>query len=140
MSIVQGACTSFKEELLQAIHDFTSDTFKIALYSSSASLGPNTTVYTAVAEISGTGYTSTGKALTISQVPVSAGGIAYVSFSDVSWESSTITARGALIYNSSKSNKAVAVLDFGSNKTTSGSTFTVTFPAPNQTSAIVRIS
>lgn len=140
MAIVQGACTSFKEELLQAIHDFTSDTFKIALYSSSASLGPNTTVYTAVAEISGTGYTSTGKALTISQVPVSAGGIAYVSFSDVSWESSTITARGALIYNSSKSNKAVAVLDFGSNKTTSGSTFTVNFPAPNQTSAIVRIS
>lgn len=73
MAIVQGACTSFKEELLQAIHDFTSDTFKIALYSSSASLGPNTTVYTAVGEISGTGYTSTGKALTISQAPVSAG-------------------------------------------------------------------
>jgi len=141
MAITQTVCTSFKVELLSGTHDFNSDTFKLALYTSSATLNAATSGYTASGEVaSGSGYTAGGKDLTVSQTPTSGSEIAYISFSDVSWVSSTITARGALVYNSSKSNKAVAVLDFGSDKSSSSSTFTVTFPASNQNSAIVRIS
>jgi len=141
MAITQTVCTSFKVELLSGTHDFNSDTFKLALYTSSATLNAATSGYTASGEVaSGSGYTTGGKDLTVSQTPTSGSEIAYISFSDISWASSTITARGALVYNSSKSNKAVAVLDFGSDKSSSSSTFTVTFPASNQNSAIVRIS
>jgi hypothetical protein len=138
MAITQTTCTSFKVELLTGTHDFSSDTFKIALYTGSATINADTTVYTTSNEVSATGYTAGGNTLTVSTTPTSSGTIAYVSFSNTSW-SSALTARGALIYNSSKSNKAVAVLDFGADKT-STSTFTVTFPAADATSAIVRIS
>ena len=138
MAITQTTCTSFKVELLTGTHDFSSDTFKIALYTGSATINADTTVYTTSNEVSATGYMAGGNTLTVSTTPTSSGTIAYVSFSNTSW-SSALTARGALIYNSSKSNKAVAVLDFGADKT-STSTFTVTFPAADATSAIVRIS
>lgn len=138
MAITQTTCTSFKVELLTGTHDFSSDTFKIALYTGSATINADTTVYTTPNEVSAAGYTAGGNTLTVSTTPTSSGTIAYVSFSNTSW-SSALTARGALIYNSSKSNKAVAVLDFGADKT-STSTFTVTFPAADATSAIVRIS
>ena len=124
--------------MLTGTHDFSSDVFKIALYTGSATINADTTVYTTSNEVSATGYTAGGNTLTVSTTPTSSGTIAYVSFSNTSW-SSALTARGALIYNSSKSNKAVAVLDFGADKT-STSTFTVTFPAADATSAIVRIS
>ena len=138
--IVQGQTTSFKEELYEAIHNFTTDTFKIALYTANATLNQNTTAYTAVDEISGTGYTATGKAL-VSPTVNASDGTAYISFDNISWPASSFTTRGALIYNSTmgKGNKSVAVLDFGSDKTTT-STFTITFPANTATSAIIRSS
>ena len=138
MAITQTTCTSFKVELLTGTHDFSSDTFKIALYTGAATLGADTTAYSASNEVSASGYAAGGNALTVSTAPTSSSTTAYVSFANTSW-SSALTARGALIYNSSKSNKAVAVLDFGADKTSSG-TFTVTFPTADATSAIVRIS
>ena len=138
MAITRTQCTSFKVELLTGTHDFSSDTFKIALYTSAANLGADTTAYSTSNEISTLGYTAGGNILTVSTTPTSSGTTAYVSFANTSW-SSALTARGALIYNSSKSNKAVAVLDFGADKTSSG-TFTVTFPTADATSAIIRIS
>jgi len=138
MAITQTTCTSFKVELLTGTHDFNSDTFKIALYTGAATLGADTTAYSTSNEVSASGYTAGGNTLTVSTVPTSSSTIAYVSFANTSW-SSALTARGALIYNSSKSNKAVAVLDFGADKTSSG-TFTVTFPTADATSAIIRIS
>lgn len=148
MAITQTATTSFKVEALQAIHNFgptSPDTFRIALYASAASIGAATTVYTVSGEVAGTGYTAGGKVLTISTSPssgtnASGVGTAYISFSNISWTNSTITARGALIYNSSKSNRAVAVLDFGADKTTNNDTFTIIFPTPDANNAIVRIS
>lgn len=145
MSIAQTTTTSFRVELFEAVHDFTTDTFKIALYTGAADIGPTTTVYTTSGEASGTGYTAGGATLTVSTEPTSANnsfGIptAYVSFSNVSWANSSFTARGALIYNSSKSNKSVAVLDFGGDKTTTNTTFTIQFPTADANSAIVRIS
>ena len=141
MAITQTLCTSFKVELLTGTHNFTSDTFKIALYTSSAAINAETTAYSSTGEVSGTGYTAGCKVLTVaSATPTSSGTTAFVSFNNISWASSTFTARGALIYNSSKSNKAVAVLDFGADKTASGSTFSVTFPAANSSAAVVRIS
>jgi hypothetical protein len=138
MAITQTTCTSFKVELLTGTHDFSSDTFKIALYTGAATLGADTTAYSATNEVSATGYTAGGNTLTVSTTPTSSSTIAYASFANTSW-ASALTARGALIYNSSKSNKAVAVLDFGADKTSSG-TFTVTFPTADATSAIIRIS
>jgi hypothetical protein len=141
MAITQSICTSFKQEILEAVHDFTSDTFKIALYTSSATLDSSTTAYSATNEASGTGYSAGGATLTVTGGAVStSGATAYVDFSDASWGSSTITARGALIYNSSKANRAVAVLDFGSDKSSSGTTFTITFPTADASNAIVRIA
>ena len=138
MAITTGMCTSFKEEILKAIHDFTSDTFKIALYTNSASLGASTTAYTTSNETSGTGYSAGGATLTTVS-PTTSGGVAYGDFNDVSFTSSTITARGALIYNSSKANRAVAVYDFGADQSSSNSTFTIQFPAALSSSAILRI-
>jgi|TARA_B110000503_G_C6816807_1_gene277265 hypothetical protein len=140
MAITQTLCTSFKVEVLNGVHNFSANTFKLALYTDSATIGADTLIYTTNNEVVGAGYTAGGNTLTVSVTPVSSGTTAYVSFANTSWASSTITARGALIYNSSQSNKAVAVLDFGADKTTSNSVFTITFPAASATSAIVRIS
>lgn len=148
MTIAQTATTSFKVELLQAVHNFgptSADTFKIALYTGLASIGPNTTVYTTDAEVVGTGYTAGGNTLVISTSPTSGDNnvsvpTAYVSFANSSWASASFTTRGALIYNSTEGNKSVAVLDFGADKTVAGTTFEIVFPAASATSAIVRIS
>ena len=148
MSILQTATTSFKVELLQAVHNFgptSPNTFKIALYTAAADLGYATTVYTTTTEVTGTGYTAGGNTLVISTSPTSANNTAniptaYISFSNSSWTNATFTARAALIYNSTQGNKAVAVLDFGSDKTVSNDTFQVIFPTPDANSAIVRIS
>lgn len=138
MMLTAGMCNSFKEELLQGIHDFSTDTFKIALYTSASNLSASTTAYTASNEASGAGYTAGGNTLTGASVSLSSG-IAYVSFSDTTWSASSITARGALIYNSSKANRAVAVFVFGEDKTTSSGNFEIQFPAANPTDAVIRI-
>ena len=141
MAITQTLCTSFKVELLKGVHDFTSgtgDTFKIALYTSSADLDATLTAYSATNEVVGTGYVAGGA--TLSQVtPVSSGTTAYVDFSNVTWASSTITARGALIYNSSVANNAICVLNFGLDRSSSGTDFVIEFPAADATNAIIRI-
>jgi hypothetical protein len=137
MAIIQGMCTSFKRELLNAVHDFSTDTFKIALYAASANLGADTTAYTASGEVSGTGYTAGGIALTVNPTPTTSGTTALVSFNTAVFNAA-LTARGALIYNSSKSNAAVIVLDFGADKTMSN--FTVEFPPATANSAILRIA
>ena len=148
MAIVQTQTTSFKVDLLNGIHNFgtgvvraatTADTFKIALYTSDADLSASTSAYNASNEASGTGYTAGGNTLTVSQVPTSTDTTAFLSFSPTSWASSTISARGALIYNSTQSDKAVAVLDFGDTKTTTNQTLTIEFPTADSSSAIIRI-
>jgi|TARA_R110000868_G_C10829273_1_gene759247 hypothetical protein len=144
MAIAQTMCTSFKVALLDGEMDFssnTSQTFKIALFTSDASLDADTTAYAVTNEASGTGYTAGGATLTIATNPTSTSGTAYLTFSTVTWTTSSITARGALIYRSSGTgNNAVAVLDFGADKTTLGSTFTVTFPTADNNTAIIRIA
>ena len=142
MAITQTMCTSFKQELLTATHDFTpstGDTFKVALYTSSASLGAATTAYTSSNEVSGTGYTAGGNTLT-SVTPTTSGTVAYVDFGDTTWTTASFTARGALIYNSSKANKAIAVLDFGENKTVSTGNFQIQFSPATASEAIIRIA
>ena len=134
--ISQTLTTSFKEQLFLAVHDFSTDTFNIALYAASANLGATTTVYTATGEVTGSGYVAGGIALTGTTVTVS-GTTAFVDFATAVF-SATVTARGALIYNVSKGNKAVAVLDFGADKT-STATLTVTMPANTSTSALIRL-
>ena len=137
MSIVQTQTTSFKKELYQAIHDLSTDTIKIALYTGNADLNEATTVYSSTNEVSGTGYTAGGKVMT--GVAISSSGyVAYVNWANVSW-TAALTARCALIYNASKGNKSVAVLDFGSDKT-STTTFTITMPANTSTTALIRSS
>ena len=141
MTIQQGQCVIFKQNCLSGLENFaagTSYVYKIALYTASADLSYATTVYSTVNEITGTGYVAGGKTLTVSQVPTTADQTAYVSFSDVSWTGASFTCRGALIYNST-TNAAVAVLDFGADKTTI-STFTITFPPASSTTAIIRNS
>ena len=143
MAISQAMCTSFKVELLDAVHNFGAggDTFKIALYTSSATLGASTTAYTTSGEVPSTcNYTAGGNTLTVSVVPTSSGTTAYLSFANTTWAAATITARGALIYNSSKSNKAVAVLDFGSDKTSTDGDFTINMPTADASNAIIRIA
>ena len=135
--ISQTLCTSFKKQLLLAVHDFSTDTFKIALYTANANLGADTTVYTVTGEITGTGYTAGGIALTGVTVNES-GTTAYVDFDNATWNPAAFTTRGALIYNASKSNKAVAVLDFGADKTAVNQ-FVVTMPANTATSALIRL-
>jgi hypothetical protein len=141
MAITQAMTTSFKKELMEGVHDFTTHTFKIALYTSSATLDATTTAYSATNEVSGTNYTAGGNTLTVTGGAVSTSGTtAYIDFSDTTWADATITARGALIYNSSASNKAVAVLDFGADKTSTAGDFTVSFPTADASNAIVRIA
>jgi hypothetical protein len=144
-------CTSFKLQLLTAIHAFTTtvsrgtttaDTFKIALYTSSATLDASTTVYSATNEITntaGTAYVAGGNTLT-SPATTSTGTTAFVDFADSSWATASFTARGALIYNSTQTNKSVVVLDFGSDKTASAGTFTIVFPTADASNAIIRIA
>ena len=151
MAITQAMCTSFKQELLEAVHNFTNsggDTFKLALYaiggggksSTTATLGASTTAYTTTGEVANSGsYTAGGGSLTRVD-PATSGTTAYTDFSDLSFTTASITARGALIYNNSDSNKSVVVLDFGGNKTSSSGTFTVQFPTANSSSAIIRIA
>ena len=148
MSFDQTATTSFKVELLQAVHNFgptSPNTFKIALYTAAASIGPTTTIYTTSNEVVGAGYTAGGNTLTISVSPTSSNNsssipTAYISFNNTTWTSASFTCRGALIYNSTQGNKSVAVLDFGSDKVVSNDTFQIIFPTPDANSAIVRIS
>ena len=140
MAITQAMCTSFKVDLLAGDQDFDADTFKIALYTSSATLDASTTAYSVTNEVSGTGYTAGGNTLTVSTTPTSSGTTAYISFSNTTWSTATITARGALIYNSSKADAAVAVLDFGSDKTSTAGDFTIQFPTADASNAIIRIA
>lgn len=154
MAITQAMCTSFKGEILLAVHDFRAsggDTFKLALYTSSASLDASTTAYTATGEVSssGTNYTTGGGTLTNLGVSTS-GTTGFTDFSDLTFPNATITARGALIYNTTPSandnagspltNPAVAVLDFGSDKTSTNGDFTIIFPTPAASTAIIRIA
>ena len=136
MSIVQTQTTSFKAELYEGIHDLLNDTLKIALYTGNADLNESTTVYTTSNEVSGTGYTAGGVAITGVTIGTS-GFTAYVDFDDVVFNAA-VTARCALIYNSSKDDRSIAVLDFGSDKTSSN--FTITMPANTATSALIRSS
>ena len=138
MAITQALCTSFKSELFNKEHDMDTDTFKIALYTSSATLSAATTAYSATNEVSGAGYTATGATLTGGAIATS-GVVAYVDFTDPSWTTSTFTARGALIYNTSASNKAVAVLDFGGDFTVAAGTFTIVFPTADASNALIRL-
>jgi len=143
LAITQAMCTSFKVELLQGIHNFTTstgDVFKLALYTSTATLDATTTVYSATNEVANTGsYTAGGGSLT-NVTPTSTGTTSFTDFADISFTTVTLTARGALIYNSTDSNKAVCVLDFGSDKTATNGTFTVQFPTADSTNAIIRIA
>ena len=140
------ACNVFKVGLANGTYNFsntTTQTFKLALYTNSATLNESTTAYTSAGETSGAGYTAGGNTLTINVNPTTggSGNVAYLSFADSVWSSATITARGALIYLANgTTNPAVCVLDFGSDKSTTGGTFTVQFPSATNTSAIVRIS
>jgi hypothetical protein len=148
MTIAQTATTSFKVELPQGLHNFgptSPDTFKIALYTAAANLDATTAVYDTAGEVVGAGYTAGGNTLVISVTPVAANNLAgmptsYWSFANTTWSGATFTARGALIYNSTNGNRSVAVLDFGSDKTVSNTTFQIVFPTPDANSAIVRIS
>lgn len=142
MAITQAMCTTFKQELMQALHNFDSaggDTFKIALYTSSATLDASTTAYTTSNEVTGTGYTAGGNTLT-NVTPNYSGTTAYTDFADTTWSSASITARGALIYNSTNSNRAVCVLDFGADKTSTAGDFTIIFPTADASNAIIRIA
>lgn len=139
MAITQAMCNSFKTELLGGTHDLDTDVIKIALFTSSATLGASTTAYSTTNEVSGTGYTAGGNTLSGATISLS-GSTAIVDFTDTTWSSATITARGALIYNSSKSDKAIAVLDFGSDKSSTNGDFTVVFPAADASNAIIRIA
>lgn len=137
-------CTSFKVELLKGVHDFTNgtgNTFKLALYTATATLNASTTAYTISNEVSNSGsYTAGGGALT-NVTPSSSGTTALTDFGDLSFTTATITARGALIYNDTATgDPSVAVLDFGSNKTSTDGTFTIQFPTPTATGAIIRIA
>jgi len=149
MAISQAMATSFKVDLLNGIHAFgttvtrgstNADTFKIALYTSSATLDATTTAYSATNEVSGTGYSAGGNTLTVSQAPTSTSTTAWLDFADTTWASSTITANGALIYNDTNSDKAVAVLAFGGDKTSTNGDFTIVFPTADSSNAIIRIA
>ena len=143
MAITQAMCTSFKKELLEAKHNFLNSggsTFQIALYTSSASLAASTTAYSATNEVSGTNYTAAGNTLTRVD-PSSSGTTGFTDFADTTWSSSTITARGAVIYNDTASgDPSVLVLNFGSDKASSSGDFTIAFPAADASNAIIRIA
>jgi VCBS repeat-containing protein len=151
MAIAQAMCTSFKKELLEGVHNFKNsggDTFKLALYaeggggksSTTATLGAATTAFTTTGEVANSGSYSSGGGTLTRVDPTTSGTTAFTDFADLSFTTATITAMGALIYNSSDSNKAVAVLDFTSNKTSTAGTFTIQFPTADASNAIIRIA
>ena len=151
MAISQAMVTSFKVQILEGVHNFGSgvvrastaaDVFKLALYTSSATLSASTTAYTTSDEVSssGTNYPAGGLTLSISQAPTSTGTTAFIDFDDLTFPSATLTANGALIYNETQGNKAVAVLAFGGDKTSTAGNFTIQFPSPTSTTAILRIA
>jgi hypothetical protein len=147
MAITQAMCTSFKDQLLEAVHDFRSsggDTFKLALYSSAATLDATTTNYTSSNEVSNSGTYSAGGGTLVNVSPTTSGTTAFTDFDDISFTSATINARGALIYNTTPThtftNPSVAVLDFGGDKISTAGTFTIQFPAATASDAIIRIS
>jgi hypothetical protein len=141
MAITQAMATSFKVQLLNGQQNFSADTFKLALYTSSATLNENTTAYSATNEVPSTGnYSAGGNTLTVSVTPTNSGNVAYISFSNTSWLNATITANGALIYNNSQSNAAVCVLAFGGDKTSTNGTFAINFPTADATNAIIRLT
>lgn len=144
MAITQTLTTSFKVQLLSGAQNFNTGTtkvYKIALYTSSATLDATTTTYSGTSNevANGGGYTTGGKTLTVSQIPTSTGTTAFIDFSDVTWTAATITARGALIYNSTD-DTTVGVLNFGSDKISTDGDFTIIFPAATSTDAIIRIA
>lgn len=147
MAITQAMCTSFKQELLQAKHNFTASTghsFKLALYTSSATLGATTTDYSTTNEVSGTGYSAGGGALT-NVTPTTSGTTAFTDFADLTFSTATITANGALIYNTttgggSSTTESVVVLAFGGDKTSTAGDFTIQFPTADASNAIIRIA
>lgn len=138
MSIIAGPTTSFKVQLLNAVHDFSSHTFKLALYSSSASLGPDTTIYTTSGEVTGTNYTAGGAEI-VPVAPTSANNVAIVDFDDVTFSNVTLTARGGLIYNVTATNKAVWVLDFGLDRVKTAADLVIRMPIPDYIEALIRI-
>jgi hypothetical protein len=141
MPISQAMCDSFKVQLLNGAQNFSANTYKIALYTSAATLSNATTAYTSSNEVAnGGGYTTGGNTLTVSTLPTSTGNVAFISFANSTWANATITAAGALIYNNSQANSAVAALSFGGDKTSTSGTFAVIFPTPDATSAIIRIA
>ena len=143
MAITQAVCNSFKGELLQGQHNFTAATgnvFKLALYTSAATLSSATTVYTSTNEVANTGQYVTGGGVLTNVSPVVSSGVAFIDFDDISFTGVTLTAAGCLIYNTSSSNKSVMVLDFGGDKSATSGTFTVQFPADTSSAAILRIS
>lgn len=143
MAITQAVCNSFKQELLVGTHNFTNttgDVFKIALYVAAATLGASTTTYSATNEVAnGNGYTTAGNTLT-NVTPTLSGSTAICDFNDTTWSASTITARGALIYNDTDADRAVVVLDFGSDKSSTSGDFTIVFPTADASNAIIRIA
>ena len=141
MAITQAMATSFKVQLLNGSQNFSANTFKLALYTSSATLNENTTVYSATNEVPSTGnYSAGGNTLSVSVTPTNSGNVAFISFSNTSWANATITANGALIYNANAANAAVCVLAFGGDKTSTNGTFAVNFPTADATSAIIRLT
>jgi len=142
MAITQAMCTSFKSELLQAVHNFKAsggNSFKLALYTSSATMSASTTAYSTNQEASGTNYTAGGAALT-NVNPTTSGTTAYTDFSDLTFGTASITARGCMIYNDTNSDKSVATIDFGGDKTSTSGDFTIVFPAAAASTAIIRIA
>ena len=142
MAITSAVCSSFKQEVLVGTHNFTAtsgNSFKLALYTSSATLGAATTAFTTTGQASGTNYTSGGNALT-NITPVLSGTTAVLDFADLSFGTATITARGCMIYNDTNSDKAVCTIDFGADKTSTAGDFTIVFPSPTATGAIIRLA
>ena len=142
MAITSAVCSSFKQEVLVGTHNFTAtsgNSFKLALYTSSATLGAATTAFTTTGQASGTNYTSGGNALT-NITPVLSGTTAVCDFADLNFGTATITARGCMIYNDTNSDKAVCTIDFGGDKTSTAGDFTVVFPSPTATGAIIRLA
>jgi hypothetical protein len=138
MPILQGMCSSFKKESWLGIHDLDTDTLKLALYTAAADLSQSTTVYTPTGEVVGAGYTAGGEVITGAQVLLS-GTTAYLTFNNPVWSGASFVCRGGLIYNNSKADRAIAVLDFGADKTASG-TFTIQLPAATAASALLRFA
>ena len=142
MAITSAICSSFKQEVLVGTHNFTAtsgNSFKLALYTSSATLGAATTAFTTTGQASGTNYTSGGSALT-NVTPALSGTTAVCDFADLTFGTATVTARGCMIYNDTNSDKAVAIIDFGGDKTSTAGNFTVVFPSPTATGAIIRLA